>query len=258
MKATWPMHLSVIIPAYDHLDAVLTCYQSLARTVNPQRTEVLIQDDASPAYDGPSVLGPACQRNPANLGFPGNCNAGAQRARGDVLLFLNQDCEALHPNWDARLLEHFERFPQCGVVGPTLLFPDGRVQSVGGGFDAASQPYHQYLGLSNPDWEPINTPRTVAWVTGAAFAVRTTCWQQLGGFDTVYGRGYFEDVDFCVRAVNAGWQVWHKPSVRFQHTVGSTGGSPTFRQNALEFKRRYVDTGLIEPDTRFIRERFWV
>ena len=112
-------HLSVIIPAYmsraEHLEMVLRCRQSVAQTIDPARSEILIQDDASPAYDGSKLLGRGCQRNPDNLGFPGNCNAAAYRARGEVLLFLNQDCWAIHQGWDESLCDFFE-FHCFGVV----------------------------------------------------------------------------------------------------------------------------------------------
>jgi GT2 family glycosyltransferase len=250
------MRLSVIIPAYNHLDKVLRTVQSVLHTTDRQRTEVLVQDDASPEYDGPTVLGPMCKRSMQNLGFGGNCNEGAKRARGDVLLFLNQDCWPIQTGWDEKLLDFFELESQAGIAGPTLLFPDGRVQFAGGAFDVACQPYHVALGAENPDWEPIATPRKVGWVTGAALAVRRVVWDQLGGFDAVY-KAYFEDVDLCVRAQLHGWDVWHRPNIRFYHSVGSTGGSPHFMDSARTFKARYVDSGMITPDCHFMMVRYW-
>lgn len=245
------MKLSVIIPAYNHLADVLKCRMAVLDTTSRMQTEVLVQDDASTEYSGPELLGPTCQRNAENLGFAGNCNAGAARARGDVLMFINQDVWPIAYGWDTRLLSFFERTPKAGVAGPTLLFPDGRVQSVGGKFDVAGQPFHEALGFANPDWAPIATPREVPWITGAAFAVRRATWQQLGGFDTAFVRGYFEDVDFCMRAREAGWQVWHRPNIRMYHAVGSTGGNPHFMQNAMTFKQRWVDSGKVTPDVPY-------
>jgi len=250
--------LSVIIPAFDHLADVSRCLKSVRDTTDPVLTEVLIQDDASKMYSGPLIFGDICERNSPNLGFAGNCNAGAKRAQGEILFFLNQDCYTEQQGWDAKLLALFDAEKQCGVAGPTLLFPDGRVQSVGGQFDAASQPYHVALHAVNPDWAPINTQRVVGWVTGAAFAVRRGLWNMCGGFDIAYGRGYFEDVDFCVRAQLEGWQVWHEPGVRFTHSVGSTGGNPGgFAKNAMTFKRRWVDTKYVTPDVPVIKVNYW-
>ena len=251
--------LSILIPAYNCLPDVLRCLTSALATTDPVITEVLIQDDASTEYDGPTVFGAdRCARNAHNLGFAANCNAAAGRAAGEVLLFLNQDCWAERPGWDRALLDHFAAHPRCGIAGPTLLLPGGRVQSVGGAFDAASQPFHPHLGAANPDWQPINTARPVAWITGAALAIRRDLWDALEGFDAEYARGYFEDVDLCVRAGLLGCETWHVPAVRLYHAVGSTGGSATFRANALRFKRRWVDSGVIEPGTHAPRARFWV
>ena len=250
------MKLSVIIPAYNHLGTVLKCRAAVERTVSPLLTEILIQDDASPEYNGAEIL-PNCARNVENLGFPGNCNAGAARASGDVLIFLNQDCFPMAGGWDKRLLDFFELTPSAAIAGPTLLFSNGHVQSVGGEFDSAGHPFHTALGAQNPDYAKINTPRKVSWITGAAMAVRRDVWLQLGGFDTTYTRGYFEDVDLCVRAQLAGFEVWHRPNIRFVHDVGSTGGNQHFMQNALLFKTRYVDTKIVLPDVPFLVERWW-
>lgn len=252
--------LSVIIPAYipayHALDDVLRSVQSVRATTDSTQVEIIVQDDASPTLDLVPLLGPVCRRNPGNLGFPANCQAGAARASADLLLFLNQDCWITQRDWVERLLDFFTDV-EAGIAGPTLLFPDGRVQSVGGGFDGARQPYHVALGARNPGWEPISTPRSMAWITGAAFAIRAALWHDLGGFDPAYGRGYFEDVDLCLRAQQAGAQVWHCPGVQVWHGVGSTGGSPALIHNARLFKARWVDSGVIEPDTPAIKERFW-
>ena len=249
--------LSIIVPAYNALEDTMRCVASIRRTTDPRYTDVLIQDDASPDVVMPELIGPACQRNPQNLGFPGNCNAGAARATGDLLMFINQDVTVAQPGWDTRLREWFVSTPEMGIAGPTLLFPDGRVQSVGGAFDCFCQPYHEALGMLNPYWEAIHTPRPVGWITGAALAIRAELWHQLGGFDTVYGRGYFEDVDLCVRAQVAGYEVWHLPGIIMTHRVGSTGGNPQMLENARLFKERWVDTGIVGPDTHHRKVSFW-
>ena len=251
------MRLSVIVPIYNALPAVIACINSLMATSDRALTEIVVQDDSSSDYNGPVLLGSLCQRNTANLGFAGNCNVGAERATGDVLFFLNQDCAALTPGWDARLLATFDELPQAGIIGPTLAFPDGRVQSVGGKFDYLGQPYHEALGFANLDWDFIASPRRVSWVTGAALAIRHELWQTIGGFDLAYGRGYFEDVELCCRVRELGGEVWHEPRIRFTHEVGSAGGNPRMLINARLFRQRWVDTGKVKPDVNTIRERFW-
>ena len=194
------MTLSVIIPAYNALDKVLRCLNSLQAGAH-ENNKYIVQDDASP-----NVLFPACvplcaaitYRNEYNRGFPGNCNEGAKHAQADVLFFVNQDVYAVPQfsrGWDTALLNVFDD-PQVGVVGARLLFPNGTIQSVGGLFDGKGHPFHRCLGYSNLAYPGVALPKEVRWTTGAAFAVRRSLWEQIGGFDTAYGRGYFEDVDF--------------------------------------------------------------
>lgn len=261
--------ISVIIPAYDHLDGVLRCLNSLrALAANPNGAPhtYYVQDDASPNTFYPGLIPDeiaSLERNETNLGFAANCNKAAQRAiekaTGDILLFVNQDVQAVYgwsDGWDAALLAAFAD-PRVGIVGARLLFPTGAIQSVGGVFDQLGQPAHRCLGWANPHYPACATAREVEWVTGAALAVRRAVFQALGGFDEGYVKGYFEDVDLCLRARLAGWNVWIEPRCTLIHSVGSTGGSPYFAQNARRFKQRWVDSGIVKPGTTPARQRFW-
>ena len=97
----------------------------------------------------------------------------------------------------------------------------------------------------------------VPWVTGAFYAVRRSVWEVLGGFDPVYIGGYFEDVDFCLKAAESGYQTWYQPFTTLFHQVGSTGGNPHFMHNAQIFRQRWVDTGKVKPDVSTRRVNFW-
>lgn len=270
------MTLSVIIPFYNDLPALLTCLNSLhalrdsvgAHRRAPKESAVhfLVQDDASPACDLPALLPPALasvERNPRNLGFAGNANAAARRAAGDrwddILCFVNQDVYAvpnLSENWDSAILNAFQD-ESVGIVGARLLFPDGRVQSAGGLFDARGTPYHRCFLWRNRDYHEISTPREVSWVTGAALAIRRGLFERVGGFDTDYTKGYFEDVDLCLKARALGFKIRYEPACTLIHSAGSTGGSPHFTRNALRFKRRWVDSGLVTPDSPAVMARYW-
>lgn len=255
------MNISVIIPAYNNLPGVLTALNSL-QAMQAQPCEYIVQDDASPEIFFPAVIPPqsaSAARNAVNLGFGGNCNAGASRAHGDILLFINQDVYAVHgwsEAWDAAIRSAFAD-ANVGIVGARLLFPDARVQSAGGLFDIRLQPYHRYLGWSNPHVPEVATAGYVSWVTGAALAVRRELFEQVGGFDPVYAGGYWEDVDICLKVRDMGYSIWYEPGATFIHTVGSTGGNPHFAQNAMTFKQRWVDTQKIKADIYAQQESFW-
>lgn len=259
------MNLCVIIPAYNHLAEVLTCLNSLQATQSGT-VAYHVQDDCSPDVDFRAVIPRASAtvvRNETNRGFGGNCNAAAKAALADfpfdVLLFVNQDVFAVpewSQGWDAALLSAFDD-PQVGLVGARLLFPNGSIQSAGGAWDTASQPVHRCLGWSNPHAEECGTPHEVDWTTGAAIAMRASVFQQLGGFDERYERGYFEDVDICLRAHGLGQKVIYQPGCTFIHTVGTSGGSPYFTKNALRFKSQWVDSGKVKPGLLRQVARYW-
>lgn len=251
--------ISVIIPAYNDVLATLQAVNSL-RAYSTKPIEVLVQDDASPAHDFRRYIPrevASVERNEHNLGFAGNCNAGAARAHLPVLFFVNQDVWAAagSEGWYAAILSAFND-PQVGVVAPRLLFPDGRVQSVGGVFDAMSQPVHRCLGWQNLEHREIAEGRELTWTTGAAIAIRTTLFRKLGGFDTSFPM-YFEDVDLCLRVREAGYKVVYQPQAQFVHQVGSTGGSPLFSVSARRFKEKWVDTGKVKPEVYAVTVRYW-
>ena len=257
------MNISVIIPAYNNLPGVLTCLNSLrALAADNANNEYIVQDDASPNVQYLALVPheiATVHRNPANVGFGPNCNAGAKVARGNVLLFVNQDVYGVpewSQGWDVALRAAFDD-PAVGIVGVRLLFPDGRVQHAGGRFDAALQPYHPCLGWTQVNHPEVATGRDMPWVTGAAIAVRRWVWEALGGFDPVYERGYFEDVDLCRRAWAKHIKVRYEPGVTFIHSVGSSGGNPLFMKNALVFKQRWVDTKQLRADVPVVLEKFW-
>lgn len=256
-------HLSILIPAYDDLPGALTALNTLHAAASGQHElEFLLQDDASPRVDFRPLIPPALaqvERNDSNLGFAANCNAAARRASGDLLFFVNQDVyahERLSPGWDAAILRAFDD-AQVGAAGARLLFPDGRVQSAGGLFDARGTPCHRCFGWRDPCYAEVNTPRAVSWVTGAALAIRREVFERAGGFDPGYVGGYFEDVDLCLKVRALGFTVWYQPACTLVHRVGSTGGSPRFYRSALRFRRHWVDAGAVTPESPLVHARYW-
>lgn len=255
------MNISVIIPAYNHLDDVIRCVYSLGgHMAAGDNNELIIQDDASPLVDFTGLIPFASlERNAVNLGFAGNSNAGAARAKGDIFCFINQDIVATpewSQGWDNALRAAFAD-PQVGIVGARLLFPDGSIQSAGGVLDAGCAPVHRCLGYSNPNHAEVATPMAVTWVTGAALAIRRELFTQVGGFDVGYVGGYFEDVDLCLKVGELGYKVQYEPRCTLIHRVGSTGGNVHFGRNALRFKSIWIDSGRVEPDATFVAARYW-
>lgn len=145
-------------------------------------------------------------------------NAAAAQAKGEFLLFLNDDVEVTDPAWLETLVEIAAR-PEVGVVGPLLLYPDRKIQH--GGMFLAENGIARHAFRFAPSDEPgpfglALTQRDVSSVTGACMMVRRSVFTQLGGFAEEH-QIVNNDVDFCLRAGRAGYQVLYTPEATLIH-----------------------------------------
>jgi ADP-heptose:LPS heptosyltransferase/GT2 family glycosyltransferase len=144
-------------------------------------------------------------------------NAGARAARGDYLLFLNDDIEARSPGWLEALLEHAQR-PDVGIVGAKLLYPDGTVQHAGQ-YLADHHARHAFRFAKAADPGPFGLAaavREVSAVTGACQMMHRRVFEQLGGFEEAHSI-INNDLDFCLRAREAGLAVLFTPHAELIH-----------------------------------------
>ena len=175
-------------------------------------------------------------------------NAGRRAATGDYLLLLNDDTTVGAPNPVTRMLE-LAQVPEVGIVGCRLTYPDGRLQHVGMVL-LPSGPTHCWIG--RPGREPgyfgsTLTPRNYSAVTAAAMMVRTSVFDQVGGFDTAFARD-FNDVDFCLRVRDAGYRVAWSPYAHFIHHEGATmARKKSDPAEGRLFRERWATQYVVDP-----------
>ncbi|MGQ4275122.1 glycosyltransferase [Terrihabitans sp. B22-R8] len=139
---------------------------------------------------------------PSNLGFAGASDAGMDAARGRYVCFLNSDVMPREPRWLDLLTDAIEEDPKIGLIGGQLLFEDGTIQHAGMDFERMPQfgnwlfPFHPGKGRCMAATDGV---RRVPAVTGACMVMRRDLAVQLGGFDTEYIIGDFEDADLCMK-----------------------------------------------------------
>ena len=218
--------VSIVIPVYNEYRMTMFCLRSLLENTVGVDYEVIIADDASSdltAGIGERVAGICVERAQHNQGFVRNCNAGAQRTRGEFILFLNNDT-AFTEGWLEQLLAVPDTDPEVGIVGPMLLFGDGRLQEAGGivWADASGWNYGRLDDSARPQY---NYRKETDYVSGACLLIRTGLWQQLGGFDERYVPAYYEDTDLCFAARLAGFKVVYQPAARIYHFDGVSHGT---------------------------------
>ncbi len=143
-------------------------------------------------------------------------NLGAREARGDWLVFLNDDVTPLRRTWLAELARHVAR-PEVGIVGARLLYPSGAIQHAGmvtGMMEGAGHPGRHTYGSAYWNW--LGLTRNVSAVTGACMAMRREFFEDLGGWDEEFPVN-FNDVDLCIRARARGYEVIYEPSAVLRH-----------------------------------------
>ena len=143
-------------------------------------------------------------------------NLGASRTTGEVLVFLNDDVEPLEPEWLQAMLAHAGR-EEVGAVGAKLVYPSGAVQHAGiviGIMEGAGHLHRNTFGAQYWNWLPAT--RNVSAVTGACLAIRRPVFEELNGFDESFPVNY-NDVDLCLRARQAGYEVIMEPAAVLRH-----------------------------------------
>lgn len=217
---------SLVIPVYGAWTHSLACLRALAE--HPPRTpfEVIVVDDASPD-DSLRFLqqidGIRLHIRKQNGGFISACNEGAALARGQYLIFLNNDTVP-QPGWLEALLETFTQQPDAGLVGAKLVYPDGRLQEAGGVIFADGSGWN-YGRFDDPMHCQYNYLRDADYLSGAAIAISRALFMQLGGFDPCYAPAYYEDTDLAFKVRNAGLRVLYQPTAVVVHNEGSSAGT---------------------------------
>ena len=226
------MDLSIIIVNWNVCDLLRRCLTSIQTNQGDLLLEVIVVDNAS--IDDSVVMvrrefpGIRLIASQENLGYTGGNNRGAYEATGRYLLIFNPDTEIVGQALQ-RMVAYLDEQPQVGVVGPQLLYPDGSIQSSRRRFPQLTTAFfsgtpltwrffpnnkfareHTMTNTSDQETQPVD------WLVGAALMIRREAWQEVGLFDEGYFM-YFEEVDWCYRCRQAGWEIHYLPVAQIIH-----------------------------------------
>ncbi len=182
--------MSVILVLWNRAALTLSCLRALCGSTDVP-FEIVIVDNAS-TDETPDLLtklvGATILRNVENLGFTVAANIGAAAARGEFLLFLNNDADLL-PAAIERLVETIRRSGRIAAVGGKLVFPDGRLQEAGSIIwsDGSCEGYGRGDDPSAPEF---NFERDVDFCSAALLLTPRRLFESLGGFDERYRPAY--------------------------------------------------------------------
>jgi len=221
--------VDIVIPSYRDSERVRTLVRSISKTAPRGMFRVIVADDCSGSehlaalgqIEGIDVLVPSEE----NTGFAANANRGMRASEPDRdIVVLNSDIEAL-PSWLQCLQYAAHQAADVGIVGAQLQYPDGRIQ-FGGTVRNRDQPEwfdHRYR-FKPPGWGPASLWSPALAITGACMYVRRAVIERIGLLDERYPMAY-EDVDWCLRAWQAGFQVLYFPAAQLVHHESVTRGT---------------------------------
>lgn len=220
--------VTIVIPSYNDMVVLKPCIESIKATTNPKLVKVIIVDDYCQADNRKKLETLADDQveiifRKKNGGFAKAANTGLKAAnkKHDVVL-LNSDIVA-HPNWlEALQYGAYEFGVDTGIVGPKLLYPDGRIQSAGSHRNTdAPEWFDHYYRFQDANYGPANIPHYVIATTGACMYIKREFLNYVGFLDEDFQFAQ-EDVDLCVRGWEAGFRTLYFPSATLTHVESAS------------------------------------
>lgn len=224
--------LAVAIISFNTIDDLRDCLTSVRAA---GATNVVVVDNGSTdgsvdmvRRDFPEVK---VRVNGSNPGYGAASNDAIAATGAEYVLLLNTDT-LLRQDALRQLETHLDANPRAAIVGPRLHNPDGTLQRSAHGFPSplTLRPLIRHI----PGWRERSLltwshehDRVVSWVKGAALAIRTAAFNQVGGFDPAFFM-YFEETDLCRRLGDKGWEIHFTPAT----TVIHKGGTSTVQRRA--------------------------
>lgn len=213
----------IVIPSYiktsAHAKLLNTCVLSINSTTD--NAQILVVDDCSPHEKQAEVLYDYFEKNLENVsvirkeeneGFSKTVNVGIEKARQDNLnvVLVNADIEFTDEGW----LEEM-RNTDADIIGALLVYPNSVIQHAGIYFSSFSRNFdHRFKGA--PHDLPAAQKSCFCPVTAALQYVKSDVFDSIGLYDEGFKMGY-EDVDFNIRAIEAGFKSIYNPKVKAVH-----------------------------------------
>lgn len=231
------MDLSVVVVSYNTRDLLRACLTSVISTMSSTANyEVFVVDNAS--LDGSAAMVKdtfprvRLMANRENRGFAAANNQAIRESTGQYVILLNPDT-LVRDGALERMAKFMEGHPNVGVVGPRLVFPDGSFQHSAFAFPTLPMIFFDFFPLNHRlinsrlngrypralydagDPFPIDHP------LGAGLMVMRRTIEEVGSLDERFFM-YCEEIDWCMRIKEAGWQILCFPRAQIIHYVGQS------------------------------------
>jgi len=233
------VELSVILVTYNSEESITQCLHSILKATQGMEREIVVVDNHSTDqtlalvrefHDSLKLI-----ENEHNEGFAKAVNQGVKKSSGEFFLLVNPDV-IIQSNSLNPMLQFMKDNYKVGICGCKLVNEDGSLQYSTGPFPGlATSLWRVFLPrpMRKYHWWGYDRIRECDWVTGAFMFLRSKLLEEIGALDEHYFM-YYEDVDLCFRARQAGWKVYYYPMISAVH----------LRPHALYRKGNDVETAI--------------
>jgi glycosyltransferase involved in cell wall biosynthesis len=252
--------VSIIIPTRDQLSSFQKCLDSIFRKTDYQNYEVIVIDNESNDHGTLEFLAVLRKRNGVRVeriegGFNYSRlnNRGVELSRGSLIALLNNDVEVINDDWLSEMVSRAMQ-PEVAMVGARLWYPNGTIQHAGVILGAGGIAGHAHAGLRRGEpgyFARAHLAQNLSAVTAACAVVKREVYRKLGGFDENLAVT-FNDIDFCLRLREAGYQIVWTPYAELIHYESASRG---FDDNAPKQMRFLAEVDYMKSKWGHILQR---
>lgn len=225
--------VSIIIPTKDHIEDLDKCIQSIEKRATYKNIEYIIIENNSEKEETFEYYEKLKKENPRvklvvwekEFNYSRINNFGVQYARGEYLLFLNNDTEIINENVIEEMLGYCMR-DDVGIVGARLYYEDDTVQHAGVVVGIGGVAGHAFVGAAKDDpgyFRRIFVAQDYSAVTAACLMSKRKVFDKVKGFEETLAVA-FNDIDFCMKVRKAGYLIVYNPYVELHHYESKSRG----------------------------------
>ena len=236
--------VSVIIPNKDEKETLQTCLESLKKNTSYQNFEIIIIENNSTTEEIFKYYKELSRDQQIHLlrwgkefNYSAINNFGVAHARGEYLLFLNNDVKSIEPDWMEEMLGVCQR-PEVGGVGAKLIYPDNTIQHAGCVIGMGGIAGHMFVDMPADRTGYLHKAsllQDMSAVTAACLMMKKEVFEQAGGFTEELAVA-FNDVDLCLKVRKNNHLIVYDPYAKLYHMESKTRGAEDSKEKVRRFQ----------------------
>ena len=236
--------VSVIIPNKDEEPTLRACIESIRKNTTYKNYEIIIIENNSTSKEIFQYYKELSMEENVRIfnwkkefNYSAINNYGARKAKGDYLLFLNNDVTVITPDWMEEMLGVCQR-KEVGVVGVKLLYPDNTIQHAGCVIGIGGIAGHMFVDMPAERTGYLHKAsilQDMSAVTAACMMMKREAFEKAGGFTETLAVA-FNDVDLCLKVRKEGYLIVYDPYAQLYHMESKTRGEEDSEEKLRRFQ----------------------